>query len=134
MNNMERLDFQVPLYKVDITLAQVESKEDESAVAELLESINAEDREYTINGIMRGAVNGGDTYRNLEHRRIIVIFYLMEDNMSRAEVYSHEKRHIEDRILKFYGVDDIESAGLLAGFLGERFYEFWNKVVKSDRQ
>ena len=92
--------------------------------------INAEDREYTINGIRRGAVNGGDTYRNLEHRRIIVIFYLMEDNMSRAEVYSHEKRHIEDRILKFYGVDDIESAGLLAGFLGERFYEFWNKVVK----
>ena len=127
---MVKLDFQVPLYKVDITLAQVESKEDESAIAELLESINAEDREYTINGIRRGAVNGGDTYRNLEHRRIIVIFYLMEDNMSRAEVYSHEKRHIEDRILKFYGVNDIESAGLLAGFLGERFYEFWNKVVK----
>lgn len=130
MNNMERLDFQVPLYKVDITLVQVESKEDESAVAELLESINAEDLEYTINGIRHGAVNGGDTYRNFELRRIIVVFYLMEDNMSRAEVYSHEKRHIEDRILKFYCVDDIESAGLLAGFLGERFYEFWNKVVK----
>ena len=127
---MERLDFQVPLYKVDITLVQVESKEDESAVTELLKSINAEDLEYTINGIRRDAVNGGDTYRNFELRRIIVVFYLMEDNMSRAEVYSHEKRHIEDRILKFYGVDDIESAGLLAGFLGERFYEFWNKVVK----
>ena len=127
---MERLDFQVPLYKVAITLVQVESKEDESTVAELLESINAEDIEYTINGIRRDAVNGGDTYRNFELRRIIVVFYLMEDNMSRAEVYSHEKRHIEDRILKFYCVDDIESAGLLAGFLGERFYEFWNKVVK----
>ena len=24
----------------------------------------------------------------------------------------------------------IESAGLLAWFLGERFYEFWNKVLK----
>lgn len=127
---MVKLDFQIPLYKVDITLLQVESKEDESAVTELLKSIDAEDIEYTINGIRRGAVNGGDTYRNLELRRIIVVFYLMEDNMSRAEVYSHEKRHIEDRILKFYSVDDIESAGLLAGFLGERFYEFWNKVVK----
>ena len=127
---MVKLDFQIPLYKVDITLLQVESKEDESAVTELLKSIDAEDIEYTINGIRRGAVNGGDTYWNLELRRIIVVFYLMEDNMSRAEVYSHEKRHIEDRILKFYSVDDIESAGLLAGFLGERFYEFWNKVVK----
>ena len=127
---MERLDFQIPLYKVDITLIQVESKEDESAVAELLESINAEDIEYTIDCIRRDVMNGGDTYRNLERRRIVVVFYLMEDNMSRAEVYSHEKRHIEDRILKFHSVDDIESAGLLAGFLGERFYEFWNKVIK----
>ena len=127
---MEKLDFQIPLYKVDITLVQIESKEDESAVAELLESINAEDLEYTIDCIRRDVVNGGDTYRDLEHRRIVVVFYLMEDNMSRAEVYSHEKRHIEDRILKFYSVDDIESAGLLAGFLGERFYEFWNKVIK----
>lgn len=127
---MVKLDFQIPLYKVDITLVQVESKEDESAITELLKSIDAEDIEYTINGIRRGAVNGGDTYRNLELRRIIVVFYLMEDNMSRAQVYSHEKRHIEDRILKFYSVNDIESAGLLAGFLGERFYEFWNKVLK----
>ena len=127
---MEKLDFQIPLYKVDITLVQVESKEDESAVAELLESINVKDFEYTIDCIKRDVVNGGDTYRDLEHRRIVVVFYLMEDNMSRAEVYSHEKRHIEDRILEFYSVNDIESAGLLSGFLGERFYEFWNKVIK----
>jgi hypothetical protein len=127
---MEKLDFQIPLYKVDITLVQVESKEDESAVAELLESINVKDFEYTIDCIKRDVVNGGNTYRNLEHRRIVVVFYPMEDNMSRAEVYSHEKRHIEDRILEFYSVNDIESAGLLSGFLGERFYEFWNKVIK----
>ena len=128
---MEKLDFQIPLYKIDVTLVQVESKEDESAITELLESINVEDTECTIDYIRRGVVNGGDTYRNLECRRIVVIFYLMEDNMSRAEVYSHEKRHIEDRILEFCGVKDIESAGLLAGFLGEKFYEFWNKVIKS---
>ena len=129
---MKKLDFQIPLYKVDVTLVQVESKKDESTVTELLKSIDAEDEdiECTANYIKRGVVNGGDTYRNFERKCIIVVFYLMEDNMSRAEVYSHEKRHIEDRILKFYGVDDIESAGLLAGFLGERFYEFWNKVVK----
>lgn len=130
---MEKLDFQIPLYKIDVTLVQVESKEDESAVTELLESIGAEDEdiECTINYIKRGVVDGGDTYRNFERKCIIVVFYLMEDDISRAEVYSHEKRHVEDRVLEFCGVDDIESAALLAGFLGEKFYEFWNKVVKS---
>ena len=29
-----------------------------------------------------------------------------------------------------YVLNDIESAGLLSGFLGEKFYEFWNKVTK----
>ena len=130
---MVKLDFQIPLYKVDVTLVQVESKKDESAVTKLLKSIDAEDEdiECTANYIKRSVVNGGDTYRNFERKCIVVVFYLMEDDISRAEVYSHEKRHIEDRVLEFCGVDDIESAGLLAGFLGERFYEFWNKVVKS---
>ena len=127
---MKKLNFQLPLYKVDITLLQIESKKDEGYVAELLKSIDADDPEYTLDGIRRGAVNGGDTYRDLNNKRMIVLFYPMEDNTHRAEIYSHEKRHIEDRVLEFYGVNDIESAGLLAGFLGERFYEFWNKVTK----
>jgi len=127
---MERLEFQLPYYKVDITLLQVEGEKDIDDVAALLKSVDANDPEYTLDGIRRGAVNGGDTYRDLNNKRMVVLFYPMEDNTHRAEIYSHEKRHIEDRVLEFYGVNDIESAGLLAGFLGEKFYEFWNKVTK----
>ena len=127
---MKKLEFQLPFYKVDITLLQVESKDDEEDVATLLRSINVNHIEHIINGIKHGAVNGGDTYRDLNNKRMVVLFYPMEDDMSRAEIYSREKRHVEDRVLEFYGVDDIESAGLLAGYLGERFYEFWNKVTK----
>ena len=53
----------------------------------------------------------------------------MKNERTRANVYSHEKRHIEDRVLQYASVDDIESAGLLAGFLGEKFYDF-DKLVK----
>lgn len=127
---MKKYEFQLPYYKVDVTLLQVEGKKDENYVAQLLKSIDAEDTEYTLEGIRRGAVNGGDTYRDLNNKRMAVLFYPMEDNIHRAEIYSHEKRHIEDRVLEFFGVNDIESAGLLAGFLGEKFYEFWNKVTK----
>lgn len=127
---MKKMDFQLPYYKVDITLLQIESENDVDEVATLLKSIDAEDPEYTLDGIRRGAVNGGDTYRDLEHKRMLVLFYPMEDDLRRVEIYSHEKRHIEDRVLDFYGVDDVESAGLLAGFLGEKFYEFWKLVTK----
>lgn len=128
---MKKMEFQLPYYKVDVMLLQVEGKEDEKDVAELLKSIDAEDPEYTLDGIRRGAVNGGETYRDLNNKQMVVLFYPMEDNICRAEIYSHEKRHIEDRVLKFFDVDDIESAGLLAGFLGEKFYEFW-KIVTNE--
>lgn len=127
---MKKMEFQLPLYKVDITLLQIESEKDADNVSTFLKSMDVEDPEYTLDGIRRGAVNGGDTYRDLNNKRMVVLFYLMEDNTHRAEIYSHEKRHIEDRVLKFFGVDDIESAGLLAGFLGEKFYEFWKIVTK----
>ena len=128
---MKKMEFQLPYYKVDVMLLQVEGKEDENDVAELLKSMDAEDPEYALDGIRRWAVNGGDTYRDLNNKRMVVLFYPMEDNTHRAEIYSHEKRHIEDRVMEFYGVDDIESAGLLAGFLGEKFYEFW-KIVTNE--
>ena len=127
---MKKMEFQLPYYKVDITLLQIESENDADEVTTLLKSMDAEDIEYTLDGIRRGAVNGGDTYRDLNNKRMVVLFYPMEDNTHRAEIYSHEKRHIEDRVLDFFGVNDIESAGLLAGFLGEKFYEFWKIVME----
>ena len=127
---MKKMEFQLPYYKVDITLLQIESEKDADEVSVLFNSMNIKDAEYTIDGIKQGAVNGGDTYRDLNHRRIVVLFYPMEDNVRRAEIYSHEKRHIEDRVLEFFDVNDIESSALLAGFLGEKFYEFWKLVNK----
>lgn len=73
------MEFQLPYYKVDVALLQVEGKEDENDVAELLKSMDAEDPEYTLDGIRRGAVNGGDTYRDLNNKRIVVLFYLQNN-------------------------------------------------------
>ena len=122
---MIKTSFKIPFYNVSVTLVQVEGKEDAEPVAELLRKNKIRDDDnYTYNGILRDATNGGDTCRDLEHKRILVLFYRMENERLRDEIYSHEKRHIEDRILEFFGVNDIESAGLLAGYLGGKFYDF----------
>ena len=55
---------------------------------------------------------------------MLVVFYPMSSEDVQAEVYYHEKRHVEDRIMEWASVNDIESAGLLAGFLGTKFYLF----------
>lgn len=123
---MKIFRFKIPLYKIHVTLVQSEDKSEADEVRKIL-ARNHIDKEYIediVDGVRRGGCNGGDTFRDFRYKRIFVFFYPYENEVIRAEVYSHEKRHIEDRVLEYFGVKDIESAGLLAGFLGEQFYKF----------
>ena len=129
---MVKIDFKTPYYDYNVTLIQVESEKDAVAVCKFLakEKIGKEHigdaREY----ITEGYRNGGETNWNSRTKRIIVLFYEFLSDKDKANVYSHEKRHIEDRILQQCKIEDIESSAYLAGFLGERFYELWKKTTK----
>ena len=125
-------NFDIPIYDIRIDLIQVENKEDANGVVRFMRAIKC-NQEFIVElteNIKKGYVDGGETFRNFDLRKMLIIFYPMENEETRAEVYSHEKRHIEDRVMQHESVDDIESAGLLAGFLGRQFYKFWNKVTK----
>lgn len=123
---MKKMSFKIPLYKIDVTIVQAEVKEEAEDVRKILTAhhIDKESVEDIVAGVARGGCNGGDTFRDFRYKKVFVFFYPYENERIRAEVYSHEKRHIEDRILEYFGVNDIESAGLLAGYLGEQFYMF----------
>lgn len=128
---MKKLRFNIPLYDFDVTLIQVEEKGDVDGTLSVMRSIKCP-QEYldsVKDYIERGCFGGGDTFYNFDMRSMVVVFYNFKTDLSRWEVYSHEKRHIEDRVLQHTRVDDIESAGLLAGFLGRKFYEF-NKLIE----
>lgn len=129
---MKKYSFKLPLYGQNVTLVQVEGKDDADAIMPVLKDnkLSMEDAQQTIEGIRRGCFNGGDTYRNFQIERVLVIFYLMKSERTRANIYSHEKRHIEDRVLEWAGISDIEASAFLAGFLGEKFYEFTELVRK----
>ena len=121
---MKTITFEVPLYKVDVTLVQIERKEDLDSVISLFEDNGITETATVEDYIKRELHDGGDTWRNLEKRVMIVVFYPFSSPESRANIYEHEKRHLEDRILNYFGVEDIESAAILAGYLGEQFYHF----------
>lgn len=129
---MKTLKFNIPLYGIHVDLVQVETKDDKDGVIRFMRAIKCQQEfiNEITDYINRGCYNGGNTYRNLDLKNILVIFLPMSDEETRAEVYAHEKRHIEDRVMQWASVDDIESAGLLAGYLDRMFFKFWNKVTQ----
>lgn len=129
---MKTLKFDIPLYGIHVDLVQVETKDDKDGAIKFMRAIKCPQEfiNEITDYIERGCFNGGNTYRNLDLKDILVIFCPMSDEETRAEVYAHKKRHIEDRIMEWASVDDIESAGLLAGYLGRMFYRFNNIVNK----
>ncbi len=129
---MKKLKFNIPIYDFDVTLVQVEEKSDKDKVFSVMKEIKCP-QEYldsVSDCIDRCCFGGGDTFYNFDIRAIVVVFYSFRSEESRWDVYSHEKRHIEDRVLEHSHVDDLESAGLLAGFLGRKFYQFMQLVKK----
>lgn len=129
---MVKIDFKTPYYDYKVTLIQVESEKDTDAVCNLLAKHKI-GKEYIDNAreyITECYRNGGETYWNRRTKRIICLFYEFLSETYRANVYSHEKRHVEDRILQHCKVEDIESSAYLAGFLGEKFNELWKKTTK----
>lgn len=123
---MRKMKFAVPLYEVDVTLVQVQGTEDADGVKECCEEIGllAEDTKAVLDFVKEDKCDGADTFRNFEKGQMLVIFYRMTDERVKRNRYGHEKRHVEDRILQWCGVDDIEAAAYLAGFLSEYFDDF----------
>ena len=112
------------MFYFDVTLLQVESKYDVKQVerACLNFDMEAEDVEAVIDKVERDCTDGGDTFRNFRFKKLLVIFYRMTSCKMRENIWSHEKRHIEDRILQFLSIDDVETAAIIAGYLGEQFH------------
>lgn len=120
---MKKLRFAVPIYDIDVVLLQVEDKEDEEAVIEEMAQYNITDEieEEVRNAISNDHSDGASTFWNGGLHVSVIVFYRMESMKRKRVCYSHEKRHLEDRILKFCDIDDMEAAAYLAGFLSEYF-------------
>ena len=121
---MKKTEFKIPIYGFDVTILEVESKEDKDEVNTILSNFipNKEKIDEVLGYIEDGCMNGGDTFRNMLYKKFIVVLYPFEDVENRREVINHEKRHIEDRILEYCGIYDIEASAYLAGYISKFMY------------
>lgn len=122
----------IPIYKYDIVLVQIskEDIQDEEKVNNLQLYLEQYFPQTYITDTIETAKRGTEEAITRSNGSLSVcIFYNVKER--KAELYGHEKRHVEDRILRLCGVKDIEAAGYLAGYLSTVFDDFDNLNEKT---
>ena len=112
--------FKVDIYDWDVKLIEVQSAKDFKKLLKELRKFKCSDEDIAIAKANIMKKNGGDHFYQLSRRESLILLYKQDSKRIRNSVLCHEKRHLEDRILQYCFVDDIEAAGYLAGYLGEK--------------
>jgi len=122
---MKTIKFTIPIFDVDVRLMQVEEGKDKEQALSILRQNNAtEEILQEVEGeIDRKSTDGGVAFWNKGTHTAVIVFYPMTDRNTMLKCYSHEKRHLEDRVLECCGINDRETAGYLAGHLEQYFVE-----------
>ncbi len=128
---MKQVKFNVPIFDIEIILIQTESIEDKDTILNLMKDyeVTEEIIKELDDTISNNRTDGANTYWSAELHRVITVFYEMEFQERKDICYAHEKRHIEDRILEFCGINDRETAGYLSGWL----VTYFNKLNKESK-
>lgn len=78
---MKKTEFKIPIYDFDVTILEIESKEDKAEVNTILSNLipNKESIDEVLGYIEEGSMNGGDTFRNMLCRKFVVVLYPFKD-------------------------------------------------------
>jgi len=127
---MKTHSFNIPIFDFKVKLIQIEDKKDLPSLKKhkWLKNMDDENKEEIFTKIKNENYDGGTTFRDFSSREFLVIFYTFSSEEAKVNVYAHEKRHIEDRLMEYVGINDIETAGYIAGFLAVEFNKFHNQV------
>ena len=128
---MKQLKFDIPIFDIEVILIQTESIEDKDTILNLMKDYEATEEilKELDDNISNDRTDGANTYWSAGLHRAITVFYEMASQERKDICYAHEKRHIEDRILEFCGINDRETAGYLAGWL----MPYFNKLNKESK-
>lgn len=130
---MKKKFFEVPIYDTKVTLIQIEPGDEWKTIKKNL----PKDLSDEVLEDMKDCVenfddnwDGGWTMTNSTRHSALILFTGFSSEVKRANVLSHEKRHLEDRILEYTNISDPESAAYLAGYLEEQF--MWLRELNSN--
>lgn len=112
--------FKVDIYDWDVILIETKSKKDWKKVKKELVKFKCSSEDIIHAKANMSKKNGGEHFYQLTRRESLLLLYPRDSKKSRNEVLCHEKRHIENRILAYCGIDDNEASAFLAGYLAKK--------------
>jgi hypothetical protein len=121
---MKQKRFKIPIYDFSVVFVEYESAADADKVDKLYKElkISEEDLNDTKKGLMQGARNGGNTFRNCDMKKFLIEIFPTNSDMMRRNIVAHESRHLADRVLEWAAVTDIEAAAFLQGYIAQFIY------------
>lgn len=122
--NMKTKKFKIPLFEVEVIYIETESKQDASEVERLLKRYALDKNNISIikENVELNRYNGGNHFFNALRKRSIIFLYRQTSETARRMTLGHERRHLEDRVLELTNINDIETAGLLSGYISSKLY------------
>ena len=125
---MTYFKIKVDIYDWVIHYIKITTKNDYLKLSKLFKKLQVpnEDLQEIINIVKEDRKDGGEAFINTGGKFSIMILYKSTNLKDEFNIFCHEKRHIEDRILDYLGIDDIEAAAYLAGYIGSSI-KFYNK-------
>ena len=114
----------LPIFDFNITMLQIESKNDVEFLPKYFKEIKLDKEHFDeeIEIVTKGCFNGGNTYRNFQLKRFLILIYPCKSQKKLLNIKAHELRHLTDRILEWANIEDIETAAFLQGYLFEKLY------------
>ncbi len=110
--------FIIPMYDFRVTLVEVRDEDNIKKVLKACDFVKGTEYHTEVkDNLENGYHDGGHFFYNMRKRVGLILIYHQTSKKRRLECIGHEKRHLEDRLLKYYSVDDFEAAAMLSGYL-----------------
>lgn len=118
--------FRVDVYDWEVYFVIVRGVRDLKKLRKVLGKIGVEKKDIDVScdKVKKGMYDGGDSFTNTGTRVAGIVLYDPKEDMVIDELVCHEKRHVEDTILKRGGVEDVEASAYLAGYVGKMLFSF----------
>lgn len=117
-NEMKKIKFNIDMYDWDVTVMLVNRKKDIPSMLKEVKKFKVEkdSSNFDVYYIKRG-YEGGVHYYNRTDGKSLVCVYNCDNIRSMSKTLLHELRHVADRILETWSVNDHEAAAALTGLI-----------------
>jgi len=121
---MKKTEFNISMYDWDITFLEEINKKDIPELRSILKKLEVvqEHIKEIVDEVKSEPVDAGFHVFYTGKRRSIVLLMGIASEKSRRNILAHEKRHLEDRIIEYCGLECRESFAYLSGEIAEYLY------------